>query len=714
MSESKVALKIIHYLLLKSGKEISRTELVDKFVGQIKPPKKKKKKANKFKKDKVGNITEFVFNFINALEDEELLVKTHKKMLKVAKPFRIQGKMSLSKRGDGFVKLQSGSEVFIPAAQTGDSIQGDIVEIIPLGLGKKNRLEGEVTAIIKRGRNLYRFKVIENGTTYISGKLLDMTGEEKIAIIHKRTLLTDIINAIKINEVLIVKLKEDTHHERDVYEVTFIKFESEVGADIDFNRILMKYDYHPVYSDTVTINLSDIVDETTVHDWKDRVDLRDLYTITIDGATAKDFDDAISYLEENGIFRFYVHIADVSHYVKPYSALDEEAQKRATSVYLSNKVVPMLPPELSEHLCSLVANVNRLAFTVEMDADASGNIISAKYYKSVIKVNQRYTYDMAEKELNDNYPGNWLCKVMRLVDKLKAKRIEMGRVELNLKETEIITDKDGKIIELKLRDRLKSHILIEELMLSANTKVAEFIRKKKVPTLYRIHEPMDDKKLEVLNAFLELYGFKYAIKDSKYDELKKVLVHVKDSKAEKLFNYFLLRSFMQAYYGGEQKGHWGLGFQDYCHFTSPIRRYPDLVCHRVLDSILKSDEAPYKERDIFTLGIHCSDEERKAQDAERDILKLKACRYIADKGITKFKGVITGIKGQMIYVELEDLNVEGTVTKEHFTDEYELLMPDDFSFVDKKRSKVYYLGTLLELELDRVDFEEIRIFVKPL
>ncbi|HNI26372.1 MAG TPA: ribonuclease catalytic domain-containing protein, partial [Leptospiraceae bacterium] len=349
-------------------------------------------------------------------------------------------------------------------------------------------------------------------------------------------------------------------------------------------------------------------------DWGERADLRNLWTATIDGATSKDFDDAVSIETEGDIVRFYVHIADVGHYVRLHTPLDEEALKRATSVYLTDHVVPMLPPVLSEDLCSLVAGKDRLAFTAEMTGDWNGRIFSARFYKSIIKVDRRYTYESAEEEIIKNEEGSRICLLNRLAEGQRKFRMEEGRVDLNLKEVYFSTAEDGSVKEVRIRERLKSHMLIEELMLSANQKTAEFIRKKKAPALFRIHEVMDEDKLETLNSFLKIYGFRNQISSVDYKEIRKVQKAVSGHESERVFNYILLRSFMQAFYGGGKGGHWGLGFTDYCHFTSPIRRYPDLVIHRVLEALIRDEELPYSKDEIVDLGFHTSEEERRAAE----------------------------------------------------------------------------------------------------
>ncbi|MDZ4725123.1 MAG: VacB/RNase II family 3'-5' exoribonuclease [Leptospira sp.] len=712
----KLQKKIIDYLDSKSGKEVTKQEIKNKFLDLVEKPKQqhinqKKKSAKPKVRSTRKELDLAVENLLVSLEKEGLL-ETHKKSILVKSPFRFVGRVSISRRGDGFLKLPSKSEVFIPGSLTNTAISGDKVEVLPLGIGRKDRFEGEVTQILRRGRTLYRMKVKEKTGKYIFGFFLDMLGDEKEGVIHTKTLLKDTIDNINLGDILIVKLKEGSRPDDNLYEVSFDRFESDSKEDPDLMRILMKYDFQIQHPDHIKLDYNEEVSEKTVHDWNHRTDLRELYAVTIDGETAKDFDDAISFSDEENRLRIWVHIADVSHYVKLDSDLDEEAYNRATSVYLANRVVPMLPPILSENLCSLVADVNRCAFTVEMEASRDGEIFNAKFYKSIIKVNKRYTYEMAEAEIKSADPKNWMFQISQFTDNLRKKRIKTGRVDLNLKEATISWDKEKKASGIEIKDRLTSHILIEELMLSANMKVDEFLRKKNAPTLHRIHEPMDEDKLEMLNQFLQLNGHNITIKDTSYPQIMNAIHAIENSPVAKIFNYLLLRSFMQAYYGGETLGHWGLGFKDYCHFTSPIRRYPDLVVHRVLHSALLSEKLPYNKGNIEVMGLHCSEEERRASDAERDIIKIKSFRYLESTGVTEFKGFIVGIRPSQIFIELADSNLEGVLDKSEFTDELEVMIKNDFSFYSKKYTKNFFIGDEVSVSLDRIDYEEIKVFLK--
>ncbi len=705
MQKNSLQKNLIDFLKKNLNTKILKTEIYKIFI-TLPEGKIPDKKLRTIKDEKKYLIEEFLW-----ILGSVGLIENDKKFIFVGEKLTLSGTISITRRGDGFVEIAKDLEAFIPVFFIDQAMNGDLVEIEPIGVGKKDRVECRVTKILKKGRVLFRMKVTRLEGNFIEGKVLDLVGSEKFALLQKKSILSEILNSIAVEDVLIVKQKDNTPVD-DSIEVVFVKIEKGKNTDIDLDRILMKYNLiqaHPEYKD---LKLPDDVIESEISDFNQRVDLRDLYTITIDGETAKDFDDAISFEEEDKRIRFYVHIADVSYYVKKNSDLDKEAFDRATSVYLANRVVPMLPPELSENLCSLVANKNRLAFTVEMEADYKGKIFSAKFYKSIIKVNERYTYERAETEIKNSDEKNWLNKVMKLANALKKQRILNGRVELSFKETYIKEDpNDPKKISIQIRERLNSHILIEEMMLSANIKVAEFLRKKKANTLYRIHESMDEEKLEKLNELLKLYGFKTRIKTVEYSDLKKALEEVAGHKSEKIFNYFLLRSFMQAYYGWEATGHWGLGFKDYCHFTSPIRRYPDLVCHRALEKILLDEEA-YSKDEISMMGSHCSKEERKAAEAERDTLKLKACRLIDSLGVKEFKVTITGMKPHLVYVELDDYLTEAAISYAHFTNEHELKQIDDFSFYSKKYSKSFFLGDKLDLVLEKIDYEEMKIFLK--
>lgn len=707
MDQYKIQYKLAKFLDKNSGNSIHKREIWNHLIEEKPKSTSKKPKKKHTSKD---NVILICGEFLSALEHEGLVFSSSKTIL-IKKPFRLQGKVSVSRRGEGFVTLPSRKEIYVAATSMEDAISGDKVEILPVCLGKKNRLEGVVTSIVKRGRIFYRLRITEDHPKQWIGIILDLAGERKEGFLSKKTLLKDTNESLKIGDVLVVQLNQESFQEGHLLELHYIKNENE-NSDPDYSRVLMKYGLIETHPKECHPNFPDIVDESTVQDWNKRVDLRDIFTVTIDGETAKDFDDAISFEINDKIYTVWVHIADVAYYVTKDSFLDQEAYSRATSVYLSNRVVPMLPPELSENLCSLVANQNRLAFTVEMEISKDGKIYKAKFYKSIINVNKRLTYDEAEKEIQVVGTNSWLYQLNQLTKELRTRRIKNGRVDLNLKEMSFQVNDKKEIISVIQKDRLDSHILIEELMLSANLKVDEFLRKKNAPSMHRVHEVMDLEKLESLNFFLKTYGFNFWMKDISYSEIQRVIALIQGHPMERIFHYLLLRSFMQAYYSVESKGHWGLGFKDYCHFTSPIRRYPDLIVHRVLNSIIQDQDFPYSEDQIQDMSLHCSEEERKAADAERDIQKLRTFRYLDRTKLKDFTGHIVSFRNQFVYVDLKEFGVEVIVDKTEFTNDYELIQRNDFSFYSKKFSKDFFVGDQLQLELDRIDFDEIKIFCK--
>jgi ribonuclease R len=705
--------ELLRFFERNQGKVLSERE-VNKFINKLVTKNKTKKNLKKEYLEPEIILSELMN--LNLIEKE-------KKKYKVKSPFLVDCRVSFSPTGlifasprFLFMPNEFTKDIFIPPRSSKKALLGDIVQV-RLVDKKRERFEGEIVKILKRNREFFRMEILELEKGNAIGKLLDIPGKLSV-ICDLNGLSKDTKDRIKVSSKIIIKLtgKMVPFKQANFYEAMFIRFEDETEFDLDFDRILIKYNLNPYYPD-YQFPKYDPEKLDTIPDRNKRKDLRELYTITIDGEDAKDFDDAISLKVINkNKYKLYVHIADVSFYVEKNSPLDLEAQQRGTSYYLANRVIPMLPPSLSEDLCSLIEGKNRLTVTAEMDIDAkTGKIIKAKFYRSIIKVKKRYTYEIAENLIDTNIdpilPTLWeIAQIQR------KQRIKEGRIDLDVPEPKFIFGENDKVIEIKLRERLRSSMLIEECMLTANIAVAEFLYKKQIPTLFRIHEPMDEEKLEQLNAFFQIYDIKLNIEevDPYLIQLALKEVQKKGEKESRIFNLLLLRSFMQARYSPESSGHWGLGFRHYCHFTSPIRRYPDLVVHRSLINVLDNKKPAYTIEEVFELGIRTSEAERQAMEAERDMWKLKLIRYIENTHQTIFYGYITGIRPEGIYVELEECPIDGFVPAGYLTNEPELIIPDPFSVYVKILSRPAFLGERWKLALDKINIEELKIYFKPI
>ncbi|MBW7858447.1 MAG: VacB/RNase II family 3'-5' exoribonuclease [Leptonema sp. (in: Bacteria)] len=709
------AKQILRFLNERHGQNLSHSELYRLF----KQSGRVKSKSTKF--DDLDVAT-----FISDLELLQLIQRS-RRSFQIRSPFFIEAKASMNPAGIIFAMPRmlvatrrhdnQPRDIFIPPSHTLGAMSNDTI-LVRITDRKKDRFEGEVVSVIKRARRFYRFRVdsIKNQTD-AKGVLLDTNASFR-ASVNIGGLSIDSRKRIKAGTVLVVELLTKTNRDKDgsFHTVKFIRFADDTEFDTDFDRILLKYNLDPYY-EGFDFNKVDPDIQSQISDWSKRKDLRKLYTITIDGADSKDFDDALSYeVKSKRKSILYVHIADVSFYVTKDSDLDKEARERATSYYIGNRVVPMLPPALSENLCSLMENHNRLAITAEMTIDqTTGQILSSKFYRSIIRVDKRYTYQNSEAELDSTANDPILADLWKLASAQKKLRTKHGRIDLELVEPSLHYQGD-QITSISSQPRLKSSMLIEECMLSANISVAKYLRKKDIATLYRVHAPMDESKIDILNSFFDIYNIDFQLKDSKPESLQQAIqiTSKKGSTETKIFNLLLLRSFMQAQYSPEPEGHWGLGFEDYCHFTSPIRRYPDLVVHRCLIQSLLSKKEVYSKDDVDQLAIHTSEKERQAMEAERDMLKLKLIRYIEHTGQTQFSGFITGIRQDVVYLELDEFPVEAVVPAIHLSSDGQLIQSDPFSVYIRRLSRPAFLGEKWQLELDRIDIEALRIYFKPI
>jgi ribonuclease R len=456
-----------------------------------------------------------------------------------------------------------------------------------------------------------------------------------------------------------------------------------------------------------------------------REDFRDEVAITVDGETARDFDDAVSLKRlESGNFLLGVHIADVSHYVREDTALDSDAYARGTSVYFPDRSIPMLPPRLSSGICSLKPNVDRLVLSALMEVDPGGRVVEGRFARGVIRSRERMTYTSVAKILIDRDPAersrySELVALFEMMEELclilSKKRYRRGSVDFDLPEADIEFDRNGKVIRIVPAEHNIAHRIIEEFMLLANECVAERLTDSGGPALYRIHEKPDPMKVEEFAEFALALGYKLEKHDGQYrpKDFQRFVLQLEGKQEQRFLAYLMLRSFMQARYSEHNVGHFGLAAAEYTHFTSPIRRYPDLIVHRLLKAQLgEGAPAGWRERMIDRLpeiATHTSSRERIADEAEREIEKIKKVQFMADKIGEEFEATVFSATRQGFFVELLDHYVEGFVPMGTLVDDNYIYKEKTHSFVGERRRKRFQLGSKVRVRLDSADLETARL-----
>lgn len=475
------------------------------------------------------------------------------------------------------------------------------------------------------------------------------------------------------------------------------------------------------WSDAVLEEVAKVQQQVSAEEIAKRADLRDLPFVTIDGEDAKDFDDAVFCKEKpNGGFQLYVAIADVSHYVRLGSELDKESEKRGNSVYFPGKVVPMLPEALSNGICSLNPQVDRLCMVVEMAISPEGKVTRSRFTRAAIHSQARLTYTQVGKWMTDDkaepeYASIWpnITALSNLYEVLAKARFKRGAMEFDTTETQIEFDKNRKISKIVPLVRGDAHRLIEECMLVANLTTADFLKKAKLPALYRVHNPPEESKIDTLRQFLNEFGIKLGGgKQPSPKDFEVVLASIGDRPEKHLIEMVMLRSLKQAEYTEVNAGHFGLAYPAYTHFTSPIRRYPDLLVHRTIAYLLEkqgSCEFHYSEDDIGSLGKHCSRTERRADDATRDVVAWLKCEYMQDKLGEVFTGKISSVTGFGIFVELDEVYVEGLVHVTSLQRDYYIFDELKHRLVGERSGQVYRLGDSMRVMVTRVDMDERKI-----
>jgi ribonuclease R len=632
------------------------------------------------------------------------------------------GKLKCHPDGYGFVipEEERGEDIFISPRNLREAMHGDRVVV-------------RVESIRKKGKEGRIIRILERGIRKVVGKFMKAKNYAYIVPEDERILQEVYIpegqtKRAKPNQIVVAEITHyPTERARPEGRVTHILGYPE-DPEIEPLIIIHKYDLPHRFSPAALKEARAIPIQPPPREYEGRRDLRRLITFTIDGENARDFDDAVS-LERDGEkgFRLYVSISDVSHYVKEGSALDEEAYLRGTSVYFPDRAIPMFPPELSNEICCLHPGVDRLTLTVEMKFDGEGKREEVQFYPSVIRSDERLTYTLVRKLLMDEdqelKKGYGLLlpileQMAELCQILRKRRLERGALDFDLPEPEVILNLQGEAEDIIRAERNLAHQIIEEFMIAANEAVAHFMEKKGVPFIFRIHEPPEKAAIDEFRRFISLLGYRMR-KDGGYSsrELQKVLLEAKGRLEERVINNLLLRSMKWAKYSAKNLGHFGLASKAYTHFTSPIRRYPDLIVHRLLKNVLFKEKETYSEEALAKKAEHLSQRERVAMEAEREILDRYRVRLMKDKIGEEFDGVISGVTPYGFFVELKEIFVEGLVRVTSLHDDYYHYHEDKYCLVGERTYKRFRVGEAVRVKVERVDVERRQIdfaFLKKL
>ena len=651
--------------------------------------------------DKLGLSTvddlKELLKLLNKMEEEYKVYRTKKDRYMLFNNSNLKtGKLLSTKKGFAFVDIEGDEDVFISQSNLNGAINNDEV-VVEITSKKGLKLEGRVVKIIKRNLNQLVGKVY-----YKNGKCLIDLDDKKVNInVHIDNDKT--MGAVSGHKVLVRLLNkiDNLNYKGEIVKV--LGHIDDPGVDI--LSIAAKYEIDEEFPKEVLEQLKDIPDHVLENEYEGRVDLRDNVIFTIDGDDTKDIDDAISIEKlSNGNYKLGVHIADVSYYVRENTPLDKEAYKRGTSVYLANTVIPMLPHQLSNGICSLNPNVDRLAISCVMEINPNGDIIDYDIFESVIKSNIQMTYKNVNSILEKNVvPTGYepyvesLKAMMELADILRKNKIRKGYIDFEIDEPKIITNDKGEAIDVVLRERGTGEKLIEDFMIAANETVARHITYMQYPFIYRVHGEPSEEKINNFLRYISILGYSVnKLRKITPKSIQSLLDELKEVKEYPILSQLLLRSMQKAVYDKNNIGHFGLASKCYTHFTSPIRRYPDTIVHRLLrtylfDKNIKMDTINYWDEKLISISEHTSERERASVDCEREVDDMKMAEYMEKHIGEEFTGIVSGVMSFGMFIELQN-KIEGLVRIDDLTDDYYTYDETTFSLIGNKNKRGYRLG----------------------
>ncbi|SFG79065.1 ribonuclease R [Pedobacter insulae] len=633
--------------------------------------------------------------------------------LKDLKTF-VTGTVDMTADGSAFIIPDDEFEkdIFVAPRKLRNALDGDKVKVYVFAKKTSGRKkEGEVVEIISRAKTEFI------GVAKISERFAFIIPDDR-KMLHDIFVPLSDLNGAKNGQKVQVSITDWPEGAKNPIGKIINVLGTQGENNTEMNAILAQYGFPLSFPADVEQEANEIPENVTEIEIKGRRDFRDTITFTIDPADAKDFDDAISFKKlTNGNYEIGVHIADVSHYVKPNTKLDKEAYERATSVYLVDRVIPMLPERLSNGVCSLRPNEDKLCFAAVFELDEQANVLSQWFGRTVIHSNRRFSYEEAQ-EVIETKQGDFAQEILKLNELayiLRDKKFKEGAISFESTEVKFKLDEHGKPTGVYVKERKDAHKLIEDYMLLANRKVAEFIAKKgkgkqKYTFVYRSHDTPNLENLNNFAAFASRFGYKINMKTDK--EIAKSLNHLMDDvegkKEQNILTQLAIRSMAKAIYTTKKTSHYGLAFDYYTHFTSPIRRYPDVMVHRLLALYLDGGKST-NEEEYETASSHSSAMEKRASDAERASIKYKQAEYLEDNVGNVFTGIISGVTEWGMYVEIIENKCEGMIRLRDITDDFYVLDEKNYCIIGQRKHKKYQLGDEVQVRVKKVDLSKRQI-----